>query len=208
MASYLSHKMKVSVSMLTVKLRPTTLKIRRFHIANPVRSKTRTAFSAKVIEADYSLQELFSTPSIIDRIVLDNVFVGIEFYNPLGTDTNWGRIFQNMKEKQAKGKKEKGFTIKTLIIKNLDLSIYGLGIGGVLGQAQKKHFSQLVFHNIRSSDGFPTGPILQTIFDSLNIENYLKNFLQPEKELKEIFNPFKNFGYKEKPPRVSPQGGF
>ncbi len=189
-ASYLSNKMKVDVSLLSVKLRPSYLKIHNFRIANPPRSKTAKAFSAKTIEANYSLEKLFGNPSVIEEVFLDKVFVGVEFYNPLGTDTNWGRIFNNMKAKEKKEEKEKGFIIRKLIIQDLDLSIYGLGVGGVLGKAQKKHFPKLVFYNINSKSGFPTGLILETIFNSLGIENYLKNLFNPEKELKGIFNIF------------------
>jgi len=192
MSSYLSRKMKVKVSMLAITLRPSYTKIYRFHISNPRGSKTRTAFSSKKITIRYSWKKLRQTPTVIDEIVLDDIYLGIEFYNPLGTDNNWSRIFAKMKEDEQKEKgKGGGVIIRKLVLNNIEVAIYGMGLKGLLGQVQKKKIPQIVFHDINSKEGFPTAQLIEEIFGSLGIQKFIKDLLSPEKIFKKIPIPIK-----------------
>lgn len=189
MSSYLSKKIKVKVSIAQITMRPTYTKLYRFHISNPWHSKTRTAFSAKKVRLDYKFKELVSDPTVIDYIQLDDVFLGIEFYNPVGTQNNWTAIAAKSKKNSEKSKGE--YFIRKLVINNMDVEIYGMGLKGILGGTEKKHINRLEFNNINSKDGFPTDQLIQAIFGSTGLQKYIQNILSPRGLLRDVFSPFR-----------------
>ncbi len=56
---------------------------------NPRGFKNHKAFLANTIDVEYQWDQLFKDPSVIELFALDQVFLGIEFSNPLGTKNNW-----------------------------------------------------------------------------------------------------------------------
>ncbi len=186
-SSYLTNKLRVPVSIMGVKIRRNHTRITNLKINNPKGSKTRTAFSSKTIDIDYTIKTLSADPSIVDSIKLDNVFLGVEFYNALGTQNNWTKITQNL-SKEDKSSKE--VIIRKLIINDLNVEIYKMGIGALFGQVQKKHIDRLEFYNISSIEGFPTKELIQKIFGSSGLQDYLKNLFQPQNMIKMPFNLF------------------
>ena len=192
MSSYLSKKLGVPVSMLGIKMRPSYTRISRFHIANPRGSKTKTAFSTKTINIDYDLKELFGDRTTIDRIDLNDVFLGIEFYNPLGTKNNWTAIGGNLSKKKSNGHP---YLIRKLVISDMDVEIYGMGLSGLLGGVEKKHIDRLEFTNINSKDGFPTEQLIEAIFGRAGLQDYIKNLFSPQGVIKDAVKPlFRLFG--------------
>lgn len=189
MASYLSGKLGVHVSIMGIKMRPSSTKIYRFKIGNPPGSKTSNAFTVKTIELNYVIQRLFGEPSVIDQLKMNDIFIGVELYNPLGTDNNWTRITANLAKDQDE-KEGHEVLIKKLILENIDIEIKGLGIKGVLGLNQKKHIDHLEFSNISSKKGFPTKELIRAIFGQTGLQEYIKNLLNPKSYIKDVFSPF------------------
>lgn len=197
MSAYLSNRLGIPVSMLGIKIRPSYTTITRFRIANPRSAKTKTAFASKKIRADYSVQELFGTPTTVDQISLNNVFLSIEFYNPLGTVNNWTEIAKNMPKKEGK-KKGKGYLIRKLVINDLLVEIHGMGLGGLLGKVETKRIPRLEFTNISSEEGFPTEQLIRAIFGRTGLDQYIKDLFSPGRIIPDAAKPlFRLFGKKE-----------
>ena len=192
MSSYLSKKMGVDVSILGITMRPSAAKIYRFKISNPMRFKSRTAFSAKEIFMQYTFGQLFATPTVIDLIELNEIFLGIEFSNPLGTQNNWTAIAAKMPERKSKGE---GVLIRKLVLNDIDIEIKGMGLDAITGSTQKKHIARLEFNNINSNEGFPTEQLIQAVFGSAGLKDYIKNLFSPSNTIKDAVQPFfKLFG--------------
>jgi len=191
MSSYLSSKLNVPVSMTGIKMRPSYTVISRFRIANPKGFRMAKAFSAKTITVNYGFKNLLATPSVIDQIVLRDLFLGIEFSNSLGTENNWTQILSGF-EKKAGKKQGRSVLIKKLVLENLDVEIHGMGVTALLaGSAvQKKHIDHLEFNNIDSKNGFPTERLIQAIFGSAGLQDYIKKFLSPGGVIDNILSPF------------------
>ncbi len=199
MSAYLSNRLGVPVSMLGVKIRPSYTSITRFRVANPRSAKTKTAFASKKIRADYAIKELFGSPSTVDQITLNDVFLSIEFYNPLGTVNNWTEIAKNM-PKQEKKKKGKGYLIRKLVINDLLVEIHGMGLGGLLGKVETKRIPRLEFTNISSEEGFPTEQLIQAIFGRTGLDKYIKDLFSPGRIIPDAAKPlFRLFGKREAP---------
>jgi hypothetical protein len=198
-SSILTKKIGVPVSILSIKMRPSYSEISRFRVANPRKSKTKTAFSSKKIRVDYALKSLFGDPVVIDEINIKDSYLNIEFYNPLGTSNNWTAIGEKMPKTKSKEKTE--YLIKRLVITDLLVEIHGMGLGGLLGKVERKRIPRMEFRNINSKDGFPTEQLIRKIFGSAGIQDYIKNLFSPEGVIKDAVKPlFRIFGKNEDAP--------
>jgi hypothetical protein len=187
-SSYLSHKLGVNVSMGSVRISTTEMKIKKFKINNPIGARSNTALSSQNIKVSYTWNDLRSDPGIIDDIELNNVFLGIELYNATGTQNNWSQILANVDDEQDKDAKET--IVKHLVINNLAVSIRGKGFFS--SWKKIKEIPRLEFRNISSKDGFPTEELIEQIFDEANLGTYIKELIkQPTQVLDKIFSPFK-----------------
>lgn len=189
MASYLSRKLGVPVSIGTISIFPSETTIRFFRINNPIGFKSRTAFSAKKIEIDYQWHELTGSPSTIDRIEMDGVVIGIEFANPLGTKNNWTKIGARMPKGEARAGPET--FVRELVLKHITVEIRGLGL---MGKVKKKEVDEISLTNINSKEGFPTQEILKQVFGGAGISDFLQDAFEPQNLLQRVLNPFRGFG--------------
>lgn len=206
-SSYLTDKLKVRVYMMGIKIRPTYMHISHFRISNPLESKERTAFSAKTINVNYQFNKLIGDPSVINLIEINNAFLEVELYNPLGTKSNWTKITAGLAKDKTKNRE---VIIQKLVINNLDIEIRGLGLTGMMGRVQNKHVDHLEFNNINSKTGFPTKELIREIFGSSGLQDYLKSLFSPQDFLQDALSPFKLFGngdQKEKTPSEKGWGG-
>jgi len=186
-SSYLSHKLGVNISMGSVRVSSSGMKVTKFKINNPIGARTNTALSAKKVNVDYQWGELRSDPGVIEDIELDDVFLGIELYNSSGSRNNWSQILATVDDNQDKDAKE--MIIKRLVIKNLSVNVRGKGI---FSSWQKiKEIPRLEFRNISSKEGFPTEKLIEQIFDEANLGTYIKELIkQPVKVIDKVLSPF------------------
>lgn len=199
-ARFLSHQLKVPVTLDSLIVRPKEINASELWIGTPKHSKTPTSFQADIIHVKTSFSELISSPLIIDTISLDKVFVGIEFYskgqsalslqasNTLTKGpsllkhfgSNWSYMLAS---DQPKKKNKKDYLIRTLILKNLTVQV--TPVSG-------KHtvyptIPRIELHNISSETGFPIQEIekaifhlvLQHLFDKLDIKEILDTLPAP-----------------------------
>lgn len=190
MSSYLSDKMRVPVSIGKISMWPSQTTMKDFRIKNPHGFKTKTAFEVTKTLVQYQFSQLFGNPSVIDLIELDDIYLSVEFSNPLGTQNNWTAIGANMVKKERKTNQQ--VLIHKLVLNNLTVDIRGLGL---VGAPQTKRIARLEFNEINSQDGFPTQELIKAIFGGAGIQQYIQNLLNPQNLLPDaVKQPLKFFG--------------
>lgn len=189
MASYLTHKIKVPVSIGNVSIWPSQTNIRNFRVRNPHGFKTHSAFSVHNVEIVYDFHQLLQDPRRIQQITMDDIFLSIEFSNPLGTQNNWTAIASKIPPEESRSGKE--LFIEKLILTNLKVEIRGLGFTGA---PQVQQIARLEFDQIDSKKGFPTKQLIQQIFQGAGIQQYIKEAFDPENVLEKVLNPMQGFG--------------
>ncbi|MBN2478737.1 MAG: hypothetical protein JXA94_00760 [Parachlamydiales bacterium] len=188
MSAYLSSKLKANGSFSSVKLSSSKMTIGGLKIFNPRGSKNKYALTTKQIIVNYSLKKLFSSPSIIDSIVVEDSQLNIECSNPLCTQNNWTIIAKNISKMEKSKKEGKEVIVSTLTLQNLDVEVMGLGLD--FTKKKNIHKSNLTFKNISSKQGFPTQQLIKAIFKSADLQDYLKGILDLPKVLEKFKIPF------------------
>lgn len=177
---YLTDKLKVPTSVSSVSMWPSETVMHRFRIKNPSGFKMKSAFEADTITISYRLQQLRGNPSEIDRIIVDDIFLGIECSNPMCSKNNWTAIGGGMAKKQEHQKKRQ-VLIHKLILTNMRVEVRGLGIGK---PPMIKQIDRLEFNEISSETGFPTDKLIRAIFQGAGLQDYVQDLLNPQNALK------------------------
>lgn len=156
----MSRQLRVPVSIRTLDISKTSAGITRMWIGNFPKSQTSTSFTAETLRLDATLDQIFGNPVTIEHIDINDIFVGIEFYDANGNDNNWGRILHENGQKKSHSRE---YLIRTLILRNLTVE---------LTQANGKvkrypTIKQMEFHNISSASGFPVEEIEKAIFEMM-----------------------------------------
>lgn len=166
LAHFLSRELHVPTSLRLLEIDKQGATLDHFWVGNPPHSQTSTSFAAETTRIDTSLDALFGNPLVIEKIEIDNIFVGIEFYDKQGTKTNWNVILPDEKEET---KSSRDYLIKTLILHNLTVEV--TKVDGTVKRYPT--ISEMEFHNITSETGFPIDEIEKAIFNLM-----MKNLFQ------------------------------
>ncbi|NGX55962.1 MAG: hypothetical protein K1060chlam5_00196 [Candidatus Anoxychlamydiales bacterium] len=183
-SSYLTREFGVETSVSNVKLNSQNLNIFDLNMSNPKGSKSSTAFQCKKINFNSTFKNIRSKTLTINSISLNDIVIGVEFYNRMGSDNNWSRIMQT-KGKITESKRK--YLIKTLSLNNIAIVL-------VKADGTRQNLptiDKLEFHNITDESGFPIDEIekaiahiiLRSIFQKYNLLELLKS-ISPVK----IFN--------------------
>ncbi|HSX26582.1 MAG TPA: hypothetical protein VLE89_06215 [Chlamydiales bacterium] len=189
MSSYLTSRLKIPVSMASISMWPRETTIRIFKIPNPRGYKTDNAFKALRIKVEYELGKLLGTPSEIDTITMDGVFVSIEFSNKAGTQNNWTVLGSKIPEE----KNSRRVIVHKLILTNIRVEIQGLA-AQILGVPKNQMIERMEFDEIDSEQGFPTKKVINRIFENAGVQKYIEELSNPENVFEKFTNPFKGFG--------------
>ena len=189
-ASYLSNKLKTEVSMTSIAISAKKMEIKNFRLKNPPKMKERYAFQAKKIEINYSFSKLFSAPSIIDTVTVDDISLDIECSNPLCTKNNWTTIIDTINAREKKSVSKKEVLIKSLVFNSMDVEIMGLGLD--FTKTKKSHVDQITFKDVSSKTGFPTQQLIAAIFRSAGLKEYLQGILEQKNFWENVIKGFTN----------------
>ncbi|NGX51108.1 MAG: hypothetical protein K1060chlam2_00965, partial [Chlamydiae bacterium] len=155
-------------------------------------NKTPRALSIDSFSADVPLTRFFDDNIVIEEMLLDDVYLGLEFDSPRSKKGNWTTIMNNVSRNttsEKKKAKDKGETtsvlIKKLILTDLKVELaYKTG-----GQPNRKlrPIRRLELTNISSEGGIPTNQImhivmqetLRSIFSREGLQNMLEGVLDP-----------------------------
>lgn len=188
MSSYITDKMGVNVNIGWIGIWPSKTNIHRFSIANPPGFARRTAFDAQKINIHYRFGALRGTPTEIDEIILDNVYLNIEIRNSSGSDNNWAAIGAQIPQNRG-GRR---VIIHKLIIRNMTVETHGKG-ANALGVSGTRHFDQMEFNEIDSADGFPTKELISRIFQDVGLWQYIQRLIDPAQQIKKALKPLNIF---------------
>jgi len=175
---FLSKQLHTTVTMQSFNINKTEMHINQVWIGTPPASKIPTAFTARNLSIQAPMNKIFSTPLIIEEIDINDIFVGIEFYNTKGDDNNWSRILHN-DHKEIKNARP--YLIRNLTLRNLTVEL-------TKADGTTKRYptiQKIEFHNISNETGFPIEEIqkaifklmLQDLFKQLNLDQLLQGLL-------------------------------
>jgi len=100
LAHFMSRQLRVPVSIRSLDIGTSSAEISRMWIGNFPNSQTSTSFAAETLLLLAKLDQFFANPVTFEEISIDNIFVGIEFYDAKGEDSNWSRILEKNKQKK------------------------------------------------------------------------------------------------------------
>jgi len=158
LAHFMSRQLRVPVSIRSLDIGTSSAEISRMWIGNFPNSQTSTSFAAETLLLLAKLDQFFANPVTFEEISIDNIFVGIEFYDAKGEDSNWSRILEKNKQKKSA---PRDYLIRTLLLRNLTVEV-------TQADGKVKRYptiKQMEFHNISSETGFPVDEIEKAIFD-------------------------------------------
>ena len=182
-SSKLSEKMRVNVVIGDMRLGWNDIDIHNVEVGNPRGCILTKAFAAKIISIFAPLPNYIDNPIVIDRLEINNVYVGIELDSKNSKKGNWTTILGNLQASQEKNKKNgKSVLIKKLILTNIDIDL------AFTKEHQVNHLDRikkLEFDNVTSEEGIPYEQIssiilnqmLKKIFTIENITDMLQNFI-------------------------------
>jgi uncharacterized protein involved in outer membrane biogenesis len=192
-----SHKLSkqagVSVTIGDIQVSPSTVRVDTIHVGNPPEyTKTPRALSVKEIGVDVPLTHFFHDNIVIEKMTMDDIYVGLEFDSPKSKNGNWTTIMNNMnkstndeKDKAEKTGKSTSVLIKKLIITDLKIEL-AYKTGGKENRMLRP-IDRIELTNISSEGGLPTSQImnivmketLRNIFSKEGLQNMLEGVLDP-----------------------------
>lgn len=204
-ASHLSEKLGVSVSIDAIGLRTDEFKIKQIQIANPSGYSLPKAFWASQILVKAFPVHLLKHDLEIEEIDINDVVLGLEFDSATSTKGNWTVIMQNFKDSLRKEESEENPDGRTILLKRLvvtNVSTQLLFHGG--GSVQTlPTIGRMEFTNITVHGGVPKDQLIASILGQMLIEifkeHHLNNmigdiFLEPikipEQAAETIIKPF------------------
>lgn len=205
LANNLAKKLKVSVEIEDIRLSYDKITIDNFEISNVPGGILQKAFSTEKIEVDAPLHNYFDKAIEIDRIELDNVYLGLEFDSSKGTKGNWTTLMNNLQasseaesSKKEKKSSDRSVLIRTLILTNIQVDVVYVKDGTPVKRLPT--INRIVLTNISSEKGLPMdqimnsvlGQMLQSVFMKQNLQNMLEGILnQPQGAIDKLLQPFK-----------------
>ncbi len=207
LANNLSQKLKVSVEIDGISLGWGKIEVDKVVIGNPPRAILSKAFSCSSIDILAPFTNYLDQEIIIDKIDVNDVYLGLEFDSPKGAEGNWTRIMGGLKSpnnQQANGKKKKeesqrSVLIKHLVLTNIDVDVVYRKEGGKVKKL--KRIEKIELTNVSSKGGLPMdqvmnsilGQMLKSVFEKQNLQNMLQDLLNSQGTVQDYLSPFKGF---------------
>lgn len=162
-AHFLSKQLNhVPVELSNLKLTKTEAKIFDLHIGTPKKSKTTTSLDTRLITVNATLQNLRANPLTVQEISMNDIFIGIEYYNLSGSNNNWVQILAKKKTEEKKATSKK-YLIKKLTLRNLTVQVTDFQ-GKV---TRYPTLDKLEFYDISDETGFPIDDIEKAILNAV-----------------------------------------
>jgi hypothetical protein len=160
LAQNLSHMTKTPVTIHQVDFHRDCFKIEQLVVGNPQEAYIPAAFRAKTVEIRAPYSQYLKKSITIDQIVIDDIYINIEFYTPDKIEGNWQVLIENMKqENRSPSKTGRKTLIKELVLTNVQVNLI-LSDGKIHRLSPIKH---LEFQNVTSEEGIPIKEISEII---------------------------------------------
>jgi hypothetical protein len=198
-ASRLSKTLQVPVEIGDMDFSMNSIKIENLEIGNPRGFKLEHAFTTQEIDVKASIIGYLKKNIIIEEITLNNVYIGLEFESPKGTNGNWTAIMANTETAQQQSSKtasDKTVMIKRLVLNNINADLLYQSDGKV---RHLPTIPQIVLVNISSQGGnlmdqlmnSALGQMLKEIFIQENLKDLFDQIFQPQNVIKNALGPLK-----------------
>ena len=153
LSSHLSEKMGVAVSIQTMTLAPSSLGVYELVINSPKGCILPRAFTAKEIKVDAPLTRYLRQDVVIDKVVLQDVYMGLELTSTTNSQGNWSVIMDNLNRSLQENPSNGKVLIKELTVRNLQIDL-------VFRQGNRqvkrlKPIPVMSFQNVSSETGLP-----------------------------------------------------
>jgi uncharacterized protein involved in outer membrane biogenesis len=203
--SYLSNQLSnaflTQVYIGDATLSPYTIALKKIAIGSPKNSRLPKSFACEKLSINTWLYEYLKDQVVIDEIVLDNVYLGLEFDTAQSTNGNWTILMQNLKNSKSahQSKGNKSFFIKKLTVKNIQCQVlYNDRRNGLFDLSP---IDELTFTDISTDKGFPIeqlmdsvlGQTLKEIFIRENLKDMLNKIIEQQDQIQQFVKPFKLF---------------
>jgi uncharacterized protein involved in outer membrane biogenesis len=197
LAGRLSDKLQVHVAIDDVNLSMNSINIQKIEVGNPSGYTLSKAFSAEQILISAPITTYLHKEVVIERLDIDNIYLGLEFNKQGSKKGNWSTLMANLKASEASSSSDKTVLIRKLVLTNISITLaYSDG-----SKPPKKlsRIPRLEFDNVSSEHGIPTEQIseiimremLKSIFSLEGIQNMLEGFLEsPQKGIQNLLKPF------------------
>lgn len=174
---YMSHKMRVPVSVASISVWPSETTIHNFKLKNPSGFKTRRALEVATVKVEYQFEKLVGSPCVIDKILLQDVLLNIECakLDPSCRHNNFTAISDGMpKAPEPKAGEESKTEVKIgkVILLNVKVNITGMAASEMPSSTT---IARMEFDDIDSANGFPTSQLIAKIFQQAGMNNLIEN---------------------------------
>ena len=201
LAKKLSHRLKTPVFLEKIVFTPRSFELHNLTVMNPRSSALPVAFQTRVLRFEAPYIRYFYPHLVIDQISLEDIQVGIEFYDADNRRGNWTELIENVKQRARGGLSfsphldEKTILVRHLLFTNIRIEL--------LLQGSVRNFSpipKIEFYDVTSEKGFPineiTALIARKLMEELSILKGFANMLKaiisiPEEAIKAVFFPFR-----------------
>lgn len=199
LANTLSKKLNVSVNIDDIRLHWHKIDVEEVVIGNPPNTLLSKAFSCKLISVMAPFARYLDKQVVIDKIEIDNVYLGLEFDSATSAKGNWTRIMENLRKSQdttAPKSKERSVLIRSLVLTNIDVDVVYRKEGGKIQRLPR--IAKIELTNVSSEGGLPMdqvmnsvlGQMLKSVFEKQNLKNMLDNLLQQGGPVQKYLGPF------------------
>ena len=196
----LSKKLKVPVKIEDMHFSLNQLEVDQLDIANIPNSYLSKAFSADKIICKNELFNYFEDQISIDEIIVSDIYLGLEFDSPKGTQGNWTVLMKNLDSSSEKvsTKNSKSVEIKQITFRNIQVDVVYKSAGNNVKKLPM--IKEIVLKNINTSEGLPSdqimqsvlGQMLKSVFVQENVKDMFEEILdQPQNALDTLIQPFK-----------------
>lgn len=201
LANHLSNKLQVPVSVESMDLSPSSISVHHLEIGNPRGYSLPKAFSAKEIIVRAPLQQYLYSFITIDEVVVNDIYLGLEFDSAASGQGNWTKLMTNYKNNAKLEHVDKGseqILIKRLVLNNIQSDLLFKKEGGNVRRLPL--IRQIVLTNISTVGDFPMdqltssilGQMLKEVFIQQNLNNQLQGIFQaPQNAVEKLKKPFK-----------------
>lgn len=167
-------------------------------IESPVGGTIRKALSVGSLRIDASYDAYSKRPLIIEGVKLDDIFLGIEFFDENNTQGNWVTIMHNLDDSTQEGAVDAPpddyALIKELKLEsvNIDLKLYKQK------KIRLKTIPTISFEDVRTDTGQIADELTEIIIEKVMYTVFIKKGIQtviniPKDVIKTVISPFSWF---------------
>ncbi len=191
---FLSRQLGVPITIGKIEVNSKAIQITNLIIYNPPKALRPIALRVESIQVNNPLTSYLKDPILIREVVLKNLFIDIELYDPKGEKSNWHTIFQQSSEDQKKTRSflsiKRSAIVRDLLLENIHIHL----IQNSDAQEDFSPIKKLEFKNIDTKKGVPTKEIsniiIQHVVNSAFIIKGLKAiFSLPKSLLQTLIDP-------------------